>query len=1196
MFAQIARFEARYQARNPVFWGAVTTLFALTFAGMAAEDIRFASSPSVRENAPSSIAGAHIILSIIFMFIPAAFVSNVIVRDDETGFGPIIRSTRVGKFDYLIGRFTGAAAAAAIAFLAVPLAMWAGSMMPGLDPATVGPNRFSDYALAYLTLALPNIFLASAVFFALATITRSMLGTFLGVIGFLVLYSAMIGFIAKLPHLRATLSVFEPFGLAAFQDATRYWTAAESNAQMPALRGALLWNRLLWSGVAVSLLGLAFASYNFTARPKRVRSRRKGMLPEENAAAPQSLASTGTVGSQPTFGAATARAQLVARTRLDVMQVLKSPGFAVLLVLALISAITLLSTVGYRYGTPSIPVTRHMILWLSGVFQFFTLIIAIYYAGELVWRDRERKFHEILDATPLPNWAYVIPKTLAVFLVLLSTVLIGVAAAIAMQLINGYTEIELHKYLLWHLLPQSADMLLLASLAVFIQALSPNKYVGWGIMVVYLVFQSSAGDLGLEHNLYLYGNAPELEISDINGVGSHWLGALVFRVYWLAFAVLMLVAAHLLWRRGNETRLKPRLRSAPARLNGATRMIAAGALLVFVGAGAFAYYNTNVLNTYRTSAEKDRHLAESEKRFLKYEALPQPVITHVELNVALYPEETRAVTRGRFRISNLTDQPIGDVHVRNPTPELDILAVDFPGARLTSHDEAFGYRIYTLDQPIAPGDTRELSFETRRWQRGFRDSGDDLRLVANGTFLDARGIMPAIGMSRAGLLEDRAARRTHGLLPELRPAKLEDVSATARNEIGGGWATADITVSTQADQTPIAPGKKVSDLVEAGRRTARFVSDTPILTFFSIQSARYAEKHRQHAGVDLAVYYHPEHHWNVDRMLDALGAGLDYCQASFGPYQFEQLRITEFPAYAKFAQSFANTIPYSEAVGFVADVERSDGIDYVTYVTAHEAAHQWWAHQVIGAQMQGSTLLTETLAQYSALMVMKRLYGENKIRQFLKFELDRYLTGRGEEAVEELPLVRVENQPYIHYQKGSLAMYLLQQRLGEDAVNRALRAFIDRYKFKGPPYPRSVDLIELFRQQATTPEQQELITDLFERITLYDLRVQEPTAALRDDGRWDVTIPMAAQKLYATGRGEEQDATLNEEIEVGLFNAEPGTRAFAESNVIVIERRPIRSGDQVVNFVTHTKPTHVGIDPYNFYIDRNSADNVMRVP
>ena len=156
--------------------------------------------------------------------------------------------------------------------------------------------------------------------------------------------------------------------------------------------------------------------------------------------------------------------------------------------------------------------------------------------------------------------------------------------------------------------------------------------------------------------------------------------------------------------------------------------------------------------------------------------------------------------------------------------------------------------------------------------------------------------------------------------------------------------------------------------------------------------------------------------------------------------------------------------------------------------------HQWWAHQVIGANMQGGTMLSETLAQYSALMVMKRLYGEDAMRRFLKFELDRYLRSRGGEAIEELPLARVENQQYIHYQKGSLVMYLLQDRLGEAAVNRALRSVIDRYKFKGAPYPRSVDAIQAFRREAKTPEDQALITDLFERITVYDLKATEPKA------------------------------------------------------------------------------------------------------
>ncbi len=292
----------------------------------------------------------------------------------------------------------------------------------------------------------------------------------------------------------------------------------------------------------------------------------------------------------------------------------------------------------------------------------------------------------------------------------------------------------------------------------------------------------------------------------------------------------------------------------------------------------------------------------------------------------------------------------------------------------------------------------------------------------------------------------------------------------------------------------------MSDEVRGGRRTARFISDAPILTFFSIQSARYAEKHRNHRGIDLAVYYHPGHHRNVDRMLDALAGAMDYYQANFGPYQFDQARIIEFPGYATFAQAFANTMPYSEAIGFVADNSNPDKIDYVTYVTAHELGHQYWAHQIIGADMQGGTMLSETLAQYSALMVMKQRYGDDKMRRFLKYELDDYLRRRGGELVEEQPLMRVENQQYIHYNKGSLVMYLLQDRLGEAAVNRAIRTILEKYRFKAAPYPRSIELVDAIRREAKTPEDQALITDLFERITVYDLKVGGARSAPR--GCW----------------------------------------------------------------------------------------------
>ena len=1187
MFLKIARFELRYQIKNPVFWVAAVMFLLMTYGAMASENVRIGAGGNTHKNAAVALTQVQAILGLFFMFVTTAFVANVVVRDDDTNFGPIVRSTPITRLQYLGGRFAGAAAAAILAFLFIPLGLWIGSTMPWIDPETLGPNRLASYAYGFLVFGVPNLLVSGAIFFAAATLTRSMMWTYVAVIFFFLAWLVLNGIAQAKPELRDTIGLIEPFGVSAFGNAIRYWTTAERNSLLPAIEGAILINRLIWLGVGAAFLALAIARYRF-AEPGLSKKKKKDKAAAE--AAP--IASAAPSAPLPGRGGSAAAAQLWARTKFEMKQVFKSPAFVVLVALGMINTFANLWFSGEMFGTPTLPVTTAVIPILIGSFSIFPVIIAIYYSGELVWRERDRRMHEIIDATPLPNWAYVIPKTLAVALVLFVTLLFGMLAAILVQLVKGYTDVEPGQYLLWFVLPQGVTMVMIAVLAVFVQSLSPNKYVGWAVMVVYIVSTIVMNALGFEHNLYQFGSAPQEPLSDMNGAGGYWVGAWWFRLYWAAFCVILLVVSHLLWRRGTETRLKPRLRRAPSRLAGTPGIIAGLALALFVATGAYAWYNTNVLNTYRTSSDSDEFLAEYERKYLHYERILQPTISKVVLNVALYPDEARALIKGSYVLTNLTELPVSQVHVRLTNRDLELLRLDFPGAKLSSEDKAFGYRIYSLDRPMAPGETRTLSFETRRWQRGFRNSGNDTRLVGNGTFLNNMEIAPAIGMDRMVLLQDRAKRRKYGLPPEVRPAKLEDLSATRRSYFGGGWSTADITVSTVADQTPIAPGKKVSDEVRDGRRTARFISDAPILTFFSIQSARYAEKHRNHKGVDLAVYFHPGHDRNVDRMLDALAGAMDYYQASFGPYQFDQARIIEFPGYQSFAQAFANTMPYSEAIGFVADNSDPDKIDYVTYITAHELGHQYWAHQIIGADMQGGTMLSETLSQYSALMVMKQRYGEDKMRRFLKFELDGYLRRRGAERVEELPLMRVENQQYIHYNKGSLAMYLLQERLGEAAVNRAIRTLLEKYRFKGAPYPRSIELVDAFRREAKTPEDQALITDLFERITLYDLKVAEPKAVKRPDGKWNVTVPVEATKFYADGKGNEKPAAFADRIAIGLFTAEPGRGAFDRKSVLAMQRQPVRSGKQVFRFVTDKKPTHAGIDPYNFYIDRNSDDNV----
>jgi ABC-2 type transport system permease protein len=1195
MLLGITGFEIRYQLRNPVFWVAIAIFFLLGFGLTASENVSMGAPGAVHENAPYAIAIATALLTLFYLFIITAFVANAIVRDDSSGFGPIVRSTPVTRVQIVLGRFLGGLTVAWLGYLAVPLGMAIGSAMPWVDPETVGPQKFAYYGWNYAVFALPNILLTSAILFALATMLRSMMAAYVGAVLLVMGYLITISIVGQNIEYRQAFALYEPLGNGALRETTRYWTQNELNSRLVDLSGTLLFNRLF--AIALALLFLGFTVWRFSMTERAPSKRRLKKLAKREARDASMAAVAPTLGGEAISAreAAPSRwVQFVSRLRTEVRLVVTSPGLIVLALFAVINTAAGLWLGQSTYGTNDHPTLSATIDNVRGGFTIVLIMIAAFYGGELVWRERDRKLNEIFDSTPVASWVMTVPKILAIFVVLLAINLVGMVTGLAYQLIEGAPQLGIAQYFGWFIIPAAIDGLLIAVLAVVTQVISPNKYIGWAIMFAWFVGTIFLFNLGYSNPLYNYSSSPTVPLSDFNGAGSFWKGAVTLQFYWLCFALILAVLAHLLWPRGTDLALGIRLRRMRRNASPASLAIVGVAAAAMAATGVYAYHNIKQLNRYETSDQAEKYSADYEKKYLKYEALPRPVITEVTLDVQLYPKDRRLLANGRYDLRNDTDAPIADLHVRDGNRDIEYLKLEVAGARVVSDDKKFGYRIYRFDRPLAPGETTSLTFSSQLWRRGFRALQPATDVIENGTFANNSDFAPIIGMSRQGLLNDRTQRRRQGLPAELRPAKLEDMRATARNYVDADWVLSDITLATDADQTPIAPGSRVSDVTQGDRRTARFVSGAPILYFFSVQSADYKLAGRNHNGINLSVYYHEGHDWNVPKMLNAMAASLDYYRANFGPYQFNYARIIEFPGYASFAQAFAGTMPYSESIGFVADTNDPDKIDFTTYVIAHEIAHQYWAHQVIGAEMQGGTLTSETLAQYSALMVMKKLYGPDKIRRFLKYELDSYLSARKGEAVEEQPLERVENQQYIHYRKGSVAMYLLQERLGEAAVNRALSSFVAKYRFRGAPYLRSVDLITEFRKEAKTPEQQQLIRDLFERITLYDLKVTEAVSK-QQGGGWITTVTLSSGKYYADGKGNERPAKLDEAIEVGLFTARPELGAFSDKDVILLRREPLRGGVQRLILRSKRKPAFAGVDPYNFYVDRNSDDNLKAV-
>ncbi|MGN7920241.1 ABC transporter permease/M1 family aminopeptidase [Lysobacter sp. 22409] len=1189
MIAEFFRFELRQQLRAPLLW-LISLLFGLlAFAMTSSDAVQIGGAiGNVNRNAPSTVIMALSYFSLLGLFAIASFIAGALLRDFELGTADLFFSSPMRKRDFLIGRFSAALVACLLVFAMVVAGLMIAPLMPWIDPERLGPFSLMPYLWGLCVVVLPNLLFIGALLALLAVTARNLLVVYLGVIAFFILYRLGRGLATDLDNEWLAV-MMDPFGITALRRTLRYWSSAELNTAIPSLDRFLLANRLVWSSIGLALAATAFALF----KPQRTATG-KGWFRRKKRSAPVATTPSTVVAPrvQPAFGTGTAVAQFLHALRFDTVGVLKSVPFLIMLAFAVANLLGSAGAMRSLFGTETYPTTSVMIGALQDTFGFMVVFIVMFYAGDLVFKERGVKLAEVTDAMPVPNWVPLLSKAATLVLVVLIFQGIGSLGAIGYQLAKGYRELEPLLYAK-ALLLDSVPFVLMGGLALVLQVLTNNKFIGYGALILVVVLQSVFGLLHFEHNLYNFSRASEAPYSDMNGYGQFLGARLWFQAYWGLFVAALLTLAAAFWVRGVSPSLRDRLALARNRLRGAPGLVLAGFALAWVGAGSFIFWNTNLLNRYVPSDVAMDEQVRYEKEYRKYKGLAQPRILAVEVDVDLHPETLSVSSKGRYRIANPHAQPISEFHI-TVDPEQRIAALEFGGAKLSHDDERLGYRIYKLDRPMQPGEQRELRFAQSFAQRGFGNEPDNKAIVANGSFFNSAAF-PHFGYNENRQLADRNERRKRGVAEVQRMAKLEDKAARGNHYIGGDadWIDFKTTVCTAPDQIALAPGYLKREYRRDGRRCFDYAMDQPMLPFYAYLSAKWQVKRAEHGGIPVEVYYDPKHAYNVDRMIDGVKQSLDYFQAQFTPYQHRQVRIIEFPGYARFAQSFANTIPFSESIGFIADLRDTSAIDYVFYVTAHEVAHQWWAHQVIGADLQGSTMLSESLSQYSALMVMEKAYGRAKMRRFLKYELDNYLSERSAERVEELPLYRVENQPYVHYRKGSLVFYRLREDLGEAAVNRALKRFLQDKGFQQPPYTTSAELLDYLRAEAK-PEQQALITDLFEKITFYDNRVVSASTNKRADGKYEVTMQLHAGKVYVDGKGKESPARLDDWIEIGVFARGPSGEE-ADEKPLLLERRRITEGESTIKVVVGEAPYEVGFDPYNKLIDRVSADNRQRL-
>lgn len=1192
MFREFFRFELGYQLRSPLPW-VVALMFALmAFAATTSDMISIGEGiGNANRNAPYVILTFLNVFSTLGMFVAVALISQPLLRDFELGTEELFFSKPLSKANYLWGRFAAGTFMALIVMIVTTVGMILGSFMPWIDPQRVGPFTLTPYLWGFAVVIVPNLLFTGALLALLAVTTRRLLYVFIGVVAFLALWS-IAGALTKDIQYHTIAALIDPMGGESISQVMRYWSVAERNTQLPELSGLVLLNRSIWAAVAVVMLIATQLSF----KPQRQRAKkhwwqRSPKMAVEVAAtvAPKITASPRELSVSTAFG------QFTHLVWFDTKSVLRSIPFLVLLAFGLFNYLGGAPAMENTFGTPVYPVTALMMEYMQGSYQFLLVIIIAFYAGDVLWRERDARLAEVTDSLPVPNWVPLLSKLGAVCAVVFVFIGCGVLAAIGYQLWHGYTNIEPLVYLQAAFI-DAWPFVLMGVAALVLQVISNQKFIGYLLLILVLLAQIVLSQIGYEHNLYLYAGSPQMRYSDMNGYGHLLQPWAWFNLYWTVFAAMLIVLANAFWVRGTASRWGLRWRSAMRSLRGPQAAALGSLALVFIVTGGWIFYNTNVLNEYLPEDVALDRQAHMEKEYRQFKDLPQPRVVDVRADVDIYPEQRRSVIRGHYRLINKHDVAIPELHVY--TQVASRIEVTAPaGLSLKKEDREAGMRVFALAKPLAPGAELDFEFTLSRAERGFTNSGmppssgaGDLRstLNANGTFFNSNE-MPHFGYDESRQILDRNERRKRGLGEVPRKPKLEDEGARYNMGIvDSDWINFEATVSTSADQIALAPGYLQREWTENGRRYFHYKMDRPMLPFYCFLSARWEVKRGEWHGVPIEIYHDPKHTYNVDRMIDATRKSLDYFTTHFSPYQHRQVRILEFPRYAKFAQSFANTIPFSESIGFIADLRDRDSIDYVFYVTAHEMAHQWWGHQVIGADVQGQTMLMESLSQYSALMVMEKEYGREHMRRFLKYELDRYLRGRGGELIEELPLMRVEDQQYIHYSKGSLALYRLRDEIGEDNLNRALANYIRDTAYQQAPYTTTLQLVDAIRTQ-TTADKYPLIDELLAKIIFYDNRVISASVTPRN-GKYDVTIEYEASKKESDGMGRETQVALDDWIEVGVFARESGESERTEKP-LYLERKQITQPSGKFTVTVDTMPYEVGVDPYNKLIDRLPDDN-----
>lgn len=1182
MFKQLLSFEVFYQLKQRAF-----PIFALLFLFLGIFVGRQGFAPTnVDFNSNYQVFFYTGLFTLGSVFIIMFFVISGVLRDIQYHMESLINSSSIKKHQYFLSRFLGVFIFSIFAFSPYILGYALAVSYSGLDPERIAPFNVLTYAVPWLFMVIPNIFISTAIIFSVSIITKSNLATYVSAIFIYMLYficslflnsPLMAQAVPVSPESMAMAALADPFGISAFFEQTQFWTPFQKNVEQLSFSGLFMRNRIFWICFGLGILFTTYRLFSFRKTSEKIKKAPK-IKTLNNEIIPY----------KPMLVGHSLKSNIIAFFSLlsiELKGIFKSlPFIAVMLMWIFIVFAEFYATLihGGEYNSSSYALTHVLMALMVEPLTVFGLILIVFYSAELIWRERSFNFHIIIDATPTSNIIFFISKFVGLLMLPIIMILSGIVMAIGFQLALDYHHFEILLYpsLLYH---NGIQFVVFSMMAMFIHSFVKNKYMGMGIFGLIVLLTLKSSWIGLEHPLLSLGNMPKVKYTAMNGFSENSKLYNHLTIYWMAFGVILTLISFKVWQRGVLSGLRHQLSTLLDQWKKPQIIMILVVFVVLVFSGSLMYYNTNIVSEYLTKKDQLELREYYERHYKKYEILEKLYATTMKTEVDIFPNEEKYTINAHYILTNKGVNPVQKMIV---TESIPLHRITLDGATLIQYDSIHGVYIFLFKKAVQPNQNVHFSFKIIKEKKGYEE---DQSIVNNGSYITHRDFEPFIGYRKSIEISNNFERQKRGL-----PKRMVEVgmaSDIALTDMKVGKVNYETIISTQQDQIALASGELIKKWQKGTRNYFQYKSGSKVLPMLGYFSARYATKSIAYEGVQIEQYYDPKHYYNIQNVEEGVKETLTYCSQNFGTYPYDHIRIAEIPSHWPFG-GFAHPgmISMVEDKLYLTDLRDSTSFNLPVKRTIHEVAHQWWGHILSPKVAPGGSLFVEGFAQYTEGVVLEKMYGKGVLFELSERARSRYFSGRSFANKVEPPVYLVQDEGFISYGKAFTVMMGLRDLIGENEVNAVLKIMTDRHRDQDKLEANTLEFLEEI-YKVSPLEHHKLINDWFKRVITYDLSIEEASYKQLNNGKFEVSIQIKATRLETLSSGEVKSIPINEAIAIGVFTKHPSLISNNDK-ILYLKAHPINTSTIQSKIIVDELPRYIGIDPFGTRTEENLADNI----